>query len=399
VCQHGPPVPEATQLVRTRAAPDGALRLFLAALATFLVWRGSLYLFDFLGLNLTPRMGRCREQWEVFGGEHYFWNGFFRWDAGWYRQIVLRGYRFRPDGPSSSAFYPLIPYLSRYLGYLLGNPFVAGLVVANTATIGTIFYLRRIGRLLFNDEVGKLAVILCLLFPSSLFLTAFYSEGLFVCLSVAACFYYLRDQYVWCGVLGFFAMLTRSTGMVLFLALSLDLAVRLLRRQARFRPSMLALLLIPLGLLTFMAILQHQVGEPLAFGKAVAHWGRENAWPWATLAQVFRTTNWAFPRNFQNVQALLDAGFAIAFLVIGVWMALRKERVLLWSFVLIGTLLPLSSSNIASTNRYVLSLFPAFFWLARVCQGRPQLERYCIFASSFFLCIYSLRFMQCGWAG
>jgi hypothetical protein len=62
-------------------------------------------------------------------------------------------------------------------------------------------------------------------------------------------------------------------------------------------------------------------------------------------------------------------------------------------------LLPLSSSNIASTNRYVLSLFPAFFWLARVCQGRPQLERYCIFASTFFLCIYSLRFMQCGWAG
>jgi hypothetical protein len=382
-----------------RRVPDGVQRLFWAAVVTFLIWRGSLYLFDFLGLSLTPVMGRCRKQWEVFGREHYFLNGFFRWDGGWYRAIALRGYSFNPTKPSSVAFYPLYPYLCRYLGQLLGSPFVAGLVVSNLATLGAIFYLRRIGRLLFDDEVGKLAVIFCLVFPTSLFLAAFYTEGLFLCLSTAAFFYYLRGQYLCCGVLGFFAMLTRSTGLVLFLSLSLDLGWRLFRRTEKFRVSMLALALIPLGLAVFMLILHYQVGEPLAFAKTLVHWGRHDVWPWVTIANVLRKTDWGFPRDAGNVQALLDVGLALAFLAIGVVMALRKQRVALWSFILLGTLLPLSTDVIASTNRYVLSLFPAFFWLAQVCQGRPQLERHCIFGFSFFLCIYSLRFMQCGWAG
>ena len=377
----------------------GALRLFWAAVATFLLWRGSLYLFDFLAVNLTPTMGRCRKQWQVFGAEHYFLNGFFRWDGGWYRAIVLRDYSFHTNKASSAAFYPLFPYASRYLGHVLGGPFIAGLVISNLATLGAIFYLRRIGRLLFDDQIAKLAVILCLVFPTSLFLTAFYTEGLFLFLSTAAFYYYFRGQYVYCGLLGFLAMLTRSTGLVLFLALSLDLAWRLFRRVDKPRVSMLALALIPLGLVAFMAILQYQVGEPLAFAKAVAHWGRENVWPWVTVAKVLREAKWSFPRSAANVQALIDLGCAMAFLGISLVMALRRERVALWSFVLLGTLLPLSTHLIASTNRYVLSLFPAFFWLAGVCQKRPQLERYLIFGFSFFLCIYSVRFMQCGWAG
>jgi hypothetical protein len=374
-------------------------RMLKAALLSFLIWRCSLFVFDFIGLNLTPRMGACRKQWEVFGPDHYFLNGFFRWDSGWYRTIVLKGYTFHADKPSSVAFYPLYPYLCRALGSLLGSPFAAGLVISNAATVGALFYLRRLGALLYGERVAQLAVVLLLVFPSSLFLAAFYTEGLFLCLSSAAMFYYFRGRFLLCGACGFLAMLTRSTGLVLFLALALDLAWQLLRRQERFRWAMLGLLLIPAGLGCFMGLLAYQVGDSLAFAKTVEHWGRENSLPWDTLLNVFQSADYGFKRDAKNVQDLIDATLGCAFLAIGVLMALRGMRVALWAFVLIGVLLPLSTTNIAGLNRYVLSLFPAFLFVASVCQRRPQLERYVIFASSLFLALYSLRFMQCGWAG
>ena len=114
------------------------LRLLGRALVTFLLWRGSLYLFDLIGLSLIPNLGKCRDNWQVFGQAHPFWNGFFRWDSGWYLAIAERGYSFHPDSTSSVAFYPLLPYLSRYLGRIFGGTPIAALVIANVAAVGAM---------------------------------------------------------------------------------------------------------------------------------------------------------------------------------------------------------------------------------------------------------------------
>ena len=176
--------PAAAPAVRSEQLGVGVesnlLLLLRAALVTFIVWRGALYAFDLLGLSLTPNMGTCRKQWEVFGKGHEFWNGFFRWDAGWYSLIARNGYSFHPEKASSVAFYPLYPYLARYVGVPFGSPFVGGLIVSNAAAVGAIFYLRRLGTRLYGEPVGALASIFLLVFPTSFFLTAFYTEGLFV---------------------------------------------------------------------------------------------------------------------------------------------------------------------------------------------------------------------------
>lgn len=375
------------------------LPLLGAALVTFIVWRGALYAFDLIGLSLTPNMGNCRKQWEVFGKDHEFWNGFFRWDGGWYSQIARNGYSYRPGKPSSVAFYPLFPYLARYVGAPFGSPFVGGLIVANAAAVLAVFYLRRIGALLFSDSTGKLASIFLLVFPSSLFLTAFYTEGLFICLAAGAMYHYARGQLLTAGLLGFCATLTRSTGMVLFVAVVLDLGLRLLRREEVWRWRMLALLLMPAGLGAFMLLLAHEVGDPLSFTKGLQHWDRRPAWPWESLIDAFWNTDYSFDKDFGKTQRFIDALAAVSFLAIGVAMAVRRERIVLWSFIVLGVILPLTTYNLAGMNRYVLGLFPAFLFMAKVCEGRPSLERWLLFAFSFFLAIYSLRFMQCGWAG
>ena len=42
----------------------------------------------------------------------------------------------------------------------------------------------------------------------------------------------------------------------------------------------------------------------------------------------------------------------------------RRYPVVFSAFVLLGVLLPLASANLVSMDRYVLVLFPAFFWVA-----------------------------------
>jgi hypothetical protein len=383
------------------ASTEGVGRLLLAALSTFLIWRGSLLFFDLLGLGLVPGAGgKCRDGWQVFGEGHEFLNGFFRWDSSWYLRIAARGYKYyQPHEASEVAFYPLFPYLSRYLGKVLGGPAVAGLVITNLASVGAIYYLRRLGRLLFGDAVGKLASILLLVFPSSFFLTAYYTEGVFLCLATGSMYYYFRRQFLWCGLLGGCAMLSRSTGLALFGALALDLAWQVYRRKERFQWRMLLLLLIPAGLGVFMLMLQYQVGDPLAFSKVLEPWGRRVAWPWEGLVAAFHRVDYGFKPDFPKIQRTIDALCAVAFLAISVSMLLRRHPIALWAFVFLGTFLPLLTFNVTGLNRYVLVLFPAFLFLAEICTGRPDLERWLVFASSIFLCIYSLRFMECAWAG
>lgn len=386
-------------MARISAESREAARILALAAAVFAVSRGALFAFDYVGIHLVPKFGVCRPQWEVFGAGNDFWNGFFRWDSGWYEYIAKDGYRFRSDQTSSVAFYPLMPYLARWLGHVLGGTSVAALVITNTASVGAVYYLYRLGDLFFSRDVLHRSVALFLAFPTSFFLSAFYTEALFLCFATASMFHFYRERYVASGLLGALAMLARSSGLVLFLALAADLAVRLATKRVRFRWSMLALSLVPGGLVVFMLILKVQVGDPFAFAKAMQFWGRKNVLPWTPLLDAVRDLRGGFPTQFEKVQEVLDALTAIGFLAVGAATVRRRFPVAFSAYVLLGVLVPLMTYNLASMGRYVLVLFPAFYWLGVVTERRPALERLLLCSSAFFLAVYSLRFMRCGWAG
>jgi hypothetical protein len=388
--------PSAAGAPQARAVP--LLHELGSAFVTFAICRALLFSFDLLVMALSRSSDACPAQAPVLGPGWGWLDVFFRWDSYWYLQIASEGYSFDPNQQSNVAFFPLYPYLARALGWVLGGPAIGGLVAANVATIVAVFYLRRLGRALFDERVGQLAGVLLLVFPTALFLSVFYTEGLFLALTVACMFYYFRERFVLTGVLGFLATLTRSTGLALFGALALDLCVRVLRREQRPRLHMLALGIIPLGLVAYTALLRYQVHDPLALSKSMKHWQRAPAWPWEALVRAFSGVGSTSPW-LSKEQAFVEAVFGGSFLALGAAMAVQRWPVALWSYVVLGVLMPLSTQNIAGLMRYVLVLFPAFLFLAWLCRDRRDLQRIIIAVSACFLGVYSVRYMHCYWSG
>lgn len=137
---------------------------------------------------------------------------FARWDAVWFLDIANVGYptSYEPR----TAFFPLYPGILR-IGGLLGSAVLVGILVSSACTFVAAMLLHRLTELELGRPAARAAVWALFAFPGSLWLTAVYSEGLFLLLSVG-CLYFARERrWALVAILGALAATTRSAGVVL----------------------------------------------------------------------------------------------------------------------------------------------------------------------------------------
>ncbi|MBI5526325.1 MAG: hypothetical protein HY897_08315 [Deltaproteobacteria bacterium] len=375
-------------------------RLLFVVFSVYVLWRGSLLLFAFAGTNLgyapffAPKSGAERPS-------GYFVEAWCQWDCAWYDRIIDHGYTAASYGrhdQREAAFFPLYPALSRGLGEIIGSRRAAGLIVSHTGAILGLFFTLLLGLLFFDEEKAKRALVLLLVFPGSVFLSAFYSEGLFLCGAAGSFFWFFKRRWLLCGLFGALAVLSRSAGILLFPVFAAALAYDIARRRDRFDWAMLWLLLIPAALGAYMAALHAAVGDPFAFVAAQRGWGRTFTFPLATIAREIGGIDPGFPKGARNVHRIADTAAAVSFLGISAAMALRRYHPALWLFVAGGVLMPLSTGQANSMVRFVAVLFPAFYFLADISEDR-RTERALVYGFSFFLAVYTLMFLNGRWAG
>jgi hypothetical protein len=397
-------MPEPEPIVaEERAAPastadePGLLADWRRAILLFVVWRGLLFAFVALGLTMTiPNAPPAGVRWQGFPRSP-FWDAWVRWDAGWYSMIVERGYSFQRGGWSDAAFFPLFPYATTAVAAVVGNHWVAGLLVSNLATLGALVVLLRIARPMLGADGAERAAIYLLAFPASFFLSAYYSEGLFLLTTAAAFHDYLKGRYVRCGLWGLLASMTRPTGIALMPAMAAGVLWNSWQGRTRPRAAMLGLLLIPVGLLLFMLILYVKVGDPLAFVAAHGAWGRSSAPPHRAVVAALSAMDWSLPRDLVRTITFLDAASALLFLALPLLLFGRCDPALpIYSLLLI--LVPLSTGSVKSMMRLESVAFPAFFALARLGANRTA-DRAIVFASALFLGLFNLLFANWFWVG
>lgn len=192
-----------------------------------------------------------------------------RWDVAYYLKIVEQGYRL-DDG--TAQFHPLLPWLAALASNILGIGGLASLLlVASLAALGLLMAFEQLARLDLDAATARRARLYLALFPASFIFFAPYTEGLFLLCAVLALLGARRKQWLFAGLMGGLAALTRQQGIVLLLPLAWEIGAWARAEGQRLRAeqpgrhggwgqwllqaatlrALLALTLVPLGFLTF----------------------------------------------------------------------------------------------------------------------------------------------------
>jgi Mannosyltransferase (PIG-V) len=283
-------------------------------------------------------------------------------DCNWYLGIAERGYMRRPftdDREANWAFFPGYPLLLRAASRLTGELNLTGVALSTLLFLAALVILHKL-TVAFGFTAGDAdrAVFYVAAFPTSYFFSLPMTESLFLLLTAASFFAAKRERWLVAGLCGAFASATRSTGLLLLPAL----AVLYFETYRTFRPrlNILALLLVPAGLLSFMLFLRDATGDALAFKDVQAAWGRAPSLFLTPLFDYLRDPLLlAAPWDFR----LLDFLASVGALACGVALV-RWRRYSLAAYTILSVLVALSTRMLQSQARYASVLFPAFIALA-----------------------------------
>jgi Gpi18-like mannosyltransferase len=252
--------------------------------------------------------------------------------------------------------------------------------------------------------VADRAVWYLLIFPTSLFGSAIYSESIFLLGAAGALYAARHNRWIVAALLGILTGLTRFMGLIVAPLLIVEWWMQRRRASSDTRPSMAALL-APLAVVAgtgvFMLYLQGNFGDPLAFAHASEAWGRQPSSPLETITQLLQPPieGWgaALLAGRLPLDNWIDLLASVMTLALG-GVLLRQKR---WSeglFVVLGALIPLSSGLLMSQRRYVWTLFPIFFVLARWGE-RPWFDRTITALSLLGLGLFTALFANWYWVG
>lgn len=369
------------------------------------------------------------------------WN---QWDGYWYTTIAARGYWTQ----QSTAFFPLYPLLIK-AGTLVIGPhwLLSAMVVSQVAALGAFV---GVGLLAAHEtgmtEGARRAIWVFAAYPLALFLTAPYTEGLFVAWAAFCLFFARRGAWRWAALCGFFAGLTRPTGLVLVPALAWEFGrqhgwwhaiashpawghlrhgevrqalasldprpalPQLRETAARFNSSVLGELVmvlgaVPLAIASYMTYLYVRFHHPLLFLHAQAmYWYRENMPPWQSIPMAVMQYLRLPDLSYFQARDLFDIGILFVFAIVTL-LALRRQPFAFTLYTLgilylaiQGPILRRPEPDMfVSAGRFLLAAIPVFLVLARWTRNRPGLEMLLIGGGFMLQALLTYYFLQGGW--
>jgi Gpi18-like mannosyltransferase len=270
---------------------------------------------------------------------------FTHWDAAWFRQIVIQGYDYAPDGKMHNiAFLPLFPLAVRTVMSFGFSFEIAGLFANNFAFLGALILVYRWVEEWHGRRAARWATAVMAWCPFSLFGTVIYSEGLFLLLSTAALRAFEKHQYARAALWGAMTTATRVTGLAL-----LPTFLFVAWRERRPAIAYVVAVVTCVGLLAFSAYCGIRFGDPLAFIRVQKAWGTSTGINWEYWHSVFYNLfKWRIGalREFTKLVMLFGGGYLLWYL--------RAELTRVCAvYGFVSLLLIVNSGATLSVNRYV----------------------------------------------
>jgi hypothetical protein len=312
-----------------------------------------------------------------------------RFDTNWYLSIAERGYG---AVSGDEHFPPLYPALIRLVGFLIGDLFLAGLLISHFASLLVIKLLYDFFHEWLSPFLAKRALTFFLIFPASYYLFAAYSESLyflFVLLFLRLC----QDKaWILAGACMALAILTRLHGVALFpvLLYAMYTDKPFLKRISHWSGMFVA----GLGGVVYL-LLRYFSGSESVLPIAESEWYVRLAFPWETFA-------YAVSYLLAGQMSLIDLTnfivvIAVVLLVLLGWRKIPKLHLLYVVFsVIIMTSRVVETQPFSAIVRYSLSLFPLFGLLSLYARQK-SVERFVIVIFLLYMLYFSAQFWLWGW--
>ena len=314
-----------------------------------------------------------------------------QWDFGYYQKIAEFGYS-REDG--SIAFYPLFPWLIRFVAYLGGSYLAAALIVSGIACVVAAILLRRLVQLDYPSNVAMRSVWFFLIFPTAYFLHVGYSESLFLALALASILTARIERWWLAGLLGAFCWATRGTGAILMPALAIE-ATHQYCIARRWKWRWLWIAVVPLGFAVYLLINWHVSGDAWAFLQTRrVSFNQSFALPSVGIRQAI-WASYPSPNEAEmvGVEELQFVALGFVCLIVS-WIKLRPIYAV---WMTCTWLLFTSVTFLQSVPRYSLTMFPIFILFALLGRNRFWFGALTVWSLLFFA-LFAVLFARGEWA-
>lgn len=184
-------------------------------LVSFLIWRVSILIIAFFSTKYLPTFSH-----NFFGGgfstyqaNPLLW-GNLNFDGEHYLSLAQNGYQ-----PLTYFFFPLFPILIQFLSVSKDVLTLAwtGLLISNIAFLFSLFGIYKLITLDYKTSIAKMTVILLLIFPTTFYFGAYYTESVYFSLAVWG-FYFMRQKKVlFASIMAALASASRVVGIFIFI--------------------------------------------------------------------------------------------------------------------------------------------------------------------------------------
>lgn len=329
-----------------------------------------------------------------------FYDALSQWDGQWYLRVAREGYHWQgPHVQANVAFFPLYPLLAKILSFLVGNLELSFFIISYASFLLFLLFLYKLTEKYSGREIAFRTIWYISIFPLSLVFSIFYNESLFFMLCCGCLYFACQKRWNWAIAFGFFATLTRLSGLVLLPTL----LFYFLKTHKKYKiMDLFKFLAIPLGIVLFSVYLWFKVGDPLAYSHVLSAWRVVYQSPVKTIMSVLSFL-YILPRfNYFTAVGAFDLSFFTFFVIVLVLSFKRLPRELfLFSFLIFLSSVfvswdPTFFYPMASTKRYLYEAFPLFITAAKLGENKFFDKIYTVL-SLLFLGILSLAFYSGKW--
>ena len=289
---------------------------------------------------------------------HRFWIlPWLNFDGRNYLEIVSKGYSSVGQKIDLRVFFPLYPLLIKIFSLnLLFNPVLVGILISLFFFAASLYLFDRLlsqDKFMPNDR--QKTILLLISFPTSFYFAAFYTESLFLFLTLLTFYFLNKNKFFFASIFTALATATRATGF----ALIPSLLWQGYKHYRKTKKLPFSVFLSPLGYITYSFYLQFATGSSFSAVSAQKYWGRSiginNIWIALRdgfVRAVFRSKASIANNLIYSVEVLeFVAAVLLIFIIV---FGFKKTKFTYWLYLFFSGLIIFSTGVLGSLPRFLV---------------------------------------------